>query len=138
MLVPLDFSGQSRQALEHAVPLARKFGAKILLVHVLPPPYHAAAEIGLILPGIEGLRKGALMRLEATASKLVPARLQAGCSVLTGHPARQILELAEEREVDMIVLTTKGRTGVSRLLLGGTASHVMRRAGCPVLSVRRP
>lgn len=131
ILVPLDFSGKSRQALHYAVPLAQKFSARIHLVHVLPDPGKT--------PRDEQVRQrlAALKRLGQTAAQLMPPRLHAGNAVLAGKPAPAILALAEKNSIDLIVLTTKGRDGLKRALVGSTAEHIMRHAPCPVMSVRR-
>lgn len=130
ILVPLDFSGKSRQALRYAVPMAQKFTARIHLVHVLPAPAKAD------LADLPRRKQAAIKRL-GEMSGLLPPRLRAGNAVLVGEPARQILQLAEQNEIDLIVLTTKGLTGLRRVLVGSTAESIMRRAVCPVLSVRR-
>lgn len=131
VLVPLDFSGKSRQALRYAVPVAQKFAAKIHLVHVLPPPGKAE------LPDRARLKLTALRRLGELAVELLPPRLRAGNAVLVGKPAEQILQLAVKNNIDLIVLTTKGRSGLARVIVGSTAESIMRHAPCPVLSVRR-
>ena len=130
LLVPLDFSGQSRQALRYAVPIAQKFSAKIHLVHVLKPVGKAE------LAELPHLKHAAIKRL-GEMTDLLPARLRAGNAVLTGRPAEQILQLAQKNNIDLIVLTTKGRTGLRRALVGSTAEHIMRHAPCPVISIRR-
>ncbi|MFZ5493789.1 MAG: universal stress protein [Verrucomicrobiota bacterium] len=131
ILVPLDFSGKSRQALRYAVPLAQKFSARIHLVHVLPDPGKT--------PQDEQIRQrlAAMKRLGQTAAQLMPPRLRAENAVLTGKPADEILALAQKNAIDLIVLTTKGRSGLRRALVGSTAEHIMRHAPCPVMSVRR-
>ncbi len=131
VLVPLDFSGKSRQALRYAVPIAQKFSAKIHLVHILPPPGKAE------LPDLARIKFTALKRLGEMAAELLPPRLRAGNAVLVGKPAEQILQLAEKNNIDLIVLTTKGRSGLARVIVGSTAESIMRHASCPVLSVRR-
>lgn len=130
ILVPLDFSGKSRQALRYAVPLAQKFTARIHLVHVLPPPGKADQA------DLPRRKLDALKRL-GEMSGLLPARLRAGNAVLVGKPAEQILQLAEKNNIDLIVLTTKGLSGLKRVLVGSTAETIMRQARCPVLSVHR-
>ena len=129
LLVPLDFSGKSRQALRYALPLAVKFAARIVLLHVLP-----ARDAGKSGPE---LRLEAERRLARMSAQLVPPQLHGANLVLTGKPAAQILAAVAKHDIDLIVLTTKGETGLKRMLLGGTAEHVMRHARCPVLSVRR-
>lgn len=130
LLVPLDFSGQSRQALRYAVPLAQKFSARIHLVHVLPAVRQAE------LTELPRLKHGAIKRL-GDMSALLPPRLRAGNAVLVGTPAGEILALAAKNNIDLIVLTTKGRSGLKRALVGSTAEHIMRHALCPVMSIRR-
>lgn len=130
LLVPLDFSGKSRQALRFAVPLAQKFAAKIHLVHVLPSPRKAE------LDDLPRLKYSAIKRLGDMSAQM-PPRLRAGNAVLVGRPAEEILALVARNNIDLIVLTTKGRTGLRRVLVGSTAEHIMRHAQCPVMSVRR-
>jgi len=130
LLVPLDFSGKSRQALRYAVPIAQKFSTRIHLVHVLLAPGKGE------LSDLPRLKLAALKRL-GEMSALLPLRQRAGNAVLVGKPAEEILALAAKNNIDLIVLTTKGRTGLKRMLVGSTAEHIMRHAPCPVMSVRR-
>ncbi len=132
ILVPLDFSGKSRQALRYAIPIAQKFSARIHLVHVLPPPGKTPKDEQL------KQRMAALKRLGQTAEQLMPPRLHAGNAVVAGKPGREILRLAEQNGIDLIVLTTKGGSGgLQRAIIGSTAEEIMRHASCPVMSVRR-
>lgn len=132
LLVPLDFSGKSRQALRYAVPLAQKFSARIHLVHVLSPGRIADQA------NLPRLQAEALRRLDRMAAELLPPRLQSDNLVLIGEPARQILGAASKLDADLIVLTTKDRSGFRRVLLGSTVERVIRHARCPVMSIRRP
>jgi universal stress protein A len=131
ILVPLDFTGKSRQALRYAVPIAQKFLARIHLVHVLPPA-GKTDKAELIHQ-----RQTALKQLGQLSQQLLPPRLRAECAVLNGNPADEILGLAEKNRIDLIVLTTKGESGLKRVLVGSTAEQIMRHALCPVMSVRR-
>ncbi len=131
ILVPLDFSGKSRQALRYAVPIAQKFSARIHLVHVLPDPGKTPKD------EVTRQRTVALKRLGEMSLSLLPPRVRAENAVLTGKPAEQILALAGQQTIDLIVLTTKGRSGLKRVLVGSTAEEIMRHAPCPVMSVRR-
>lgn len=137
ILVPLDFSGQSRQALRWAVPLAAQHKARITLVHVLPLPPYQAVELELPLPRLAEQQDAALRRLEKTAAAHIPPALHDQNLVLTGHAGPQIVDAAHEHAIDLIVISTKGRSGLQRLLLGSTAEHVVRHARCPVLAIRR-
>lgn len=148
LLVPLDFSGKSRQALRYAIPLAQKFAARIVLLHVIAPAPGMAPAPGFasvpgfastaVIPPDRARRKNdALTRLDGMAARLLPRSLRSQNLVRFGRPADAILTTAGQIDADIIVMTTHGRTGLGRFFLGSTAEQVMRRAGCPVLSVRR-
>lgn len=130
ILVPLDFSGKSRQALRYAIPLAQKFSARIHLVHVLPTSKATKDEL-------IRLRLTALKRLGEMSEQFLPPRVRAENAVLEGKPADEILSLAKKNNIDLIVLTTKGSSGLKRALVGSTAEQIMRQAACPVMSLRR-
>lgn len=131
ILVPTDFSPCSRTALSLAVALASgDHDASISLIHVTEasvPTY--SEDLGVLEP--ESLRTEAEM-LAATRGKDVTIDAQ----VIHGDPKTKIIEFAEAHDIDLIVLGTTGRTGVSKLLMGSTAEAVMRRAKCPVITVR--
>ena len=131
ILVPVDFSGKSRQALRYAVPIAQKFSARIHLVHVLPVPGKARPD------DVARQRLVALRRLGQMVQQLLPPRVRAEFAVTFGRPADEILSLATKNRVDLIVLSTKGRSGLKRALVGSTAESIMRHATCPVMSIRR-
>lgn len=133
ILVPLDFSGKSRQALRYATPLAQKFASEIILLHVLPPAAKAARSDA---PTTEPTR-AALRRLDSMAEALIPPDFRGANVVRTGSPYGEILAAARKLDVDMIVLTTHGNSGLKRFFVGSTAEQVMRHATCPVLSIRR-
>lgn len=140
ILVPLDFSGKSRQALDFAVPLAQQYGGKIILVHVVElmpsyPPY--PAEMMIAAPTPRPDTKASREALSNFARELVPRELLARAIVRTGRAYREILDVAIEEDVDLIVIATHGYTGLKHVLLGSTTEHVVRYAHCPVLTVRR-
>jgi len=137
ILVPLDFSGKSRQALRYAVPFAHKFSARIVLVHVLDTRRSAVASVGLLGATPAQRQAAALSRLDATAAKLIPESLRDQSVVLSGQPAAQILAAIDRFDIDLLVLSTKGKSGLKRILVGSTAEKLMREARCPVVSVRR-
>lgn len=140
ILVPLDFSGKSRQALNVAVPLAQRYGGRILLIHIVEPVYTYAP-----FPGGNGaapldpnpLEQRARETLDALADELVPRELLAETIVNVGQAWHGIVEAAHETEADLIVIATHGFTGLKHTLLGSTTERVVRHAHCPVLTVRR-
>lgn len=137
IVVPTDFSPASERAIMHARELAERFGASVLLLHVVEDPYAAAAwsEAFLAMPDIrEPLRQEALKRLEEAASAF--AGLPTTMEAVVGTPAATIVKAAADRSADLIVMGTHGRSGVAHLLLGSVAERVIRLAPCPVLTVR--
>jgi nucleotide-binding universal stress UspA family protein len=139
ILVPLDFSSCSLQALRHALTLARICAAEILLVHVLEPLHP-----GSMLEGAETRRLHELAlheaahRLGELARTNVKQHAQVRCLVRAGKPFAVIATLARKTGSDLIVVGTHGHTGFPAVLLGSTAERVARRAPCPVLLVREP
>jgi len=125
ILIPTDFSGSAEQAVQHALTLAAREQAQILLLHVLP---------GLAVPGTEDRR-------QATAEQwLQDLARQASVPVHTlvvwGDPAVEICRVAQERQCDLIALSTHGRTGRTLELIGSVVDAVVRRAPCAVLIFR--
>lgn len=134
ILVPVDFSECSRKALDYAIPLAEQFGAELVLLHVTPanPPVPELGPVDVV--GIDEATQG-LAELQASVSTAIASH-SVQRVVRTGEPHTEIVRVAAERGIDMIVLSTHGRTGLSRVLLGSTAEKVVRHAPCPVLVVR--
>ena len=120
ILVATDFSRCSDHAISAAVALARHFGARLHLLHVVPT---------------ELMRKAALDRLGAVArgheSEGMPSRI----SVAEGQPASEIVRYATRESVDLIVLGTHGRTGLAHAVMGSVAETVVRTAPCQVLTI---
>ena len=134
ILVPTDFSEPSQRAMTYAFELAQKVGAKLSLLHVIEVPVYAI-EVYLPLQDLEQDARRELARLlpEAEAAHVDVTRL-----VAMGGPYEKILETATAEQVDLIVMATHGRTGLSHLVLGSVAERVVRLAPCPVLTIRPP
>jgi nucleotide-binding universal stress UspA family protein len=140
ILVPSDFSDCSEEALHYALELARRFDANLHLLHVVQDPVTQpwAAE-GFSVPLFEVVdqwQKQAEERLRASVPEADRARTTVVSVVAT--PYAEILDYASAHQVDLIVMGTHGRGGVSHMLLGSIAERIVRRAPCPVLTVRRP
>jgi nucleotide-binding universal stress UspA family protein len=133
ILFPTDFSTTGQAALELATSLARDRGAKLLIAHVEEPPMAYGG--GEFYYGIDEPNRDELHRM---LREVLPADPAVGFEhrLLIGSPARAIVHLAEKENVDMIVMPTHGRTGVLRLLMGSVAEEVVRKAKCPVLTVK--
>jgi nucleotide-binding universal stress UspA family protein len=144
-LVPVDFSACSVTAVHAAAAFARAFGGKLDLVHFwdVSPMLSADAltvDSGMVTPGLTRAAKvdaeqGLAEFLRRVGSQRLPI---ARTRIERGNPARAIVTLAERGDYDLVALGTHGRTGLSRLLLGSVAEHVVRRCRCPVLTVREP
>jgi universal stress protein A len=142
ILVPIDFSGKSRQALEFAVPLAERYGGRVFLIHVVQPP---AISTWQVIPGGEHylamdmsrMGEAARKELARLAARHIPARLRGRTLVRQGNPYSQITEAARQLKVDLIVMSTHGHTGMRRMLIGSVAERVVRHAPCAVLTIRR-
>jgi nucleotide-binding universal stress UspA family protein len=135
ILHPTDFSKHSDVALRLAASLARTYGAELVRAHVAEPPMPIATEGLMIVP--------TMLDLEAIRKQLDDVPVEDGSLavrrvVLEGDPATELLELADEVECDLIVLGTHGRTGLTRMLMGSVAEELVRRAKCPVLTVKNP
>lgn len=135
ILIPTDFSHTGDAALTLATSLARERGATLLIVHVEEPPAaYGGGEMyyGMPDPVTEDLR--------SMLKEVVPPDPSVPCEhrLLTGDPASAIVRLAKEEAVELIVMGTHGRTGLMRLLMGSVAEAVVRRAPCPVLTLRQP
>ena len=136
ILVPLDFSRASIQALKYAIPLAKEFDATIHLVHVQPTDELTAISNagGLMLNCADAI---ALMQDRLSEALRKQGRFWPdNCHVVSGRPFEEICKLAREIEADLIVLPTRGLSRLKHVLLGSTAERVVRYAPCPVLIPR--
>jgi nucleotide-binding universal stress UspA family protein len=140
--VPTDFSKHSETALKYAVSFAEKFGAEIYLLHVvqdfalfLPDTVTAGPPI---LPPVEELTAAVRTALDRIVKEHHLERLQVHGEAREGTPYHEIITFAKEKDVDLIIMGTHGRTGLAHLLLGSVAEKVVRKAPCPVLTVRDP
>jgi len=141
ILVPIDFSEYSIKALEYAIDFGRYFKSKLFLIHVIEPPlYPADFSMGqVVLPEIdENLNSRAEEELASIIDNKIAGKIEAEKIVKNGKPFIEIIETAEELDVDLIIIATHGHTGVEYLLFGSTAEKVVRKAPCPVLTLRSP
>jgi nucleotide-binding universal stress UspA family protein len=139
ILIPIDFSETSVQALPYAAALAERFEAEVVLLHVLEP-LPMPPDSGYI-PQTQGVDEAAqqaahnhLLRLSEVFSDTIATKTL----VRVGLPFQEIAGTAKSLAADLITLTTHGYTGLTHVLLGSTAERVVRHADCPVLTVRDP
>lgn len=135
ILCPVDFSEHSEFALNYATQLAKESGAVLHLVHVHEDalPYDTGFGGYIPAPTDMGAVEAELKRVKPSAPDVSYQH-----AILVGDPATALVDYASEHKCDLIVLGTHGRTGLARLLMGSVAEAVVRRADCPVISVKQP
>jgi nucleotide-binding universal stress UspA family protein len=135
-----DFSEASERALDAAVGLAQQYGAELRVVHVIEPVHYvtgeefAAADLYTRLE--EATERSAATSMESLLGKIEKLGVKAESLLLKGTSAEQIVDAAKQRNADIIVIGTHGRTGLTKLFMGSVAGRVVSTADCPVLTVR--
>jgi nucleotide-binding universal stress UspA family protein len=138
ILVPIDFSPASKNAFSYAVRFAEEFAAELTLLYVLAPaPSPSFAGI----PGAPAFSETDLSSTEKNLRTLIASarngmRKCARWTMRAGVPSHEIVEMAKEADIDLIVIATHGYTGWKHFCIGSTAERVVRAAPCPVLVVR--
>lgn len=135
---PVDFSEPARAALQLAAELARTFGAELTLFHAYQLPGYTLPEGSVVvsprmMQELADLAEAHLAEWKGLALSMGVAEVRTAKEV--GEPALEIVEFARQGGFDLLVVGTHGRTGLRHALLGSTAERVVRRAGCPVLTV---
>jgi nucleotide-binding universal stress UspA family protein len=134
ILHPTDFSEAADAAYHLACSLARDHGSRLVILHVLTGPTVAYTE-GLTLPPTQTIKDEIWAKLDS----IVPTEsIDVERHLVEGEVAAEILHVAEETNADLIVMGNHGRSGLSRLLMGSDAEFVVRKATCPVLTVKVP
>ncbi len=138
ILCPIDYSDCSKEALKYAVSFAMKDEAKLYLLHVIDT--HRFDEyldkiVGQI--NVDEIIKQLKTRLLACIPEEIRNDMKIEASVVQGIPFAEIISVAKKNKIDMIVMGTHGRTGIVHILIGSVAEKVVRKAPCPVLTVRQ-
>ena len=141
ILVPIDFSEPCKNAVRYAFTLGKLYDAHLDLLHVVEgwihPAFYTTWDKSILdfMPDIQSKTNSAI---DEFIADLNPEGLSVEKHVDEGRPHSLIVDFAEERSTDLIVIATRGLGAIDHLLLGSTAEKVVRRAPCPVLSVKRP
>ncbi|MCB0751484.1 MAG: universal stress protein [Ignavibacteriae bacterium] len=141
ILVPIDFSNYSKNALRYAVNFSKKFNSKIYLVYVVEPViYPSDFSMGQVTFPVADLEMNerAKEELNNLAKNEISQEIEVETIIKTGKPFVEINETASELDIDLIIIATHGHTGVEHLFFGSTAEKVVRKAPCPVLTLREP
>jgi nucleotide-binding universal stress UspA family protein len=143
VLFPTDFSELSLHALAYARSFAEAFKAELHVLHVVDEAYQywmaAAPNTMPIGPTPAEIAAGAKAELDKFVKKnLVDVRIPTSATLIVGRPFLEIIRYARDKVIDLIVLGTHGRSGLSHVLLGSVAEKVVRKSPCPVLTIRHP
>jgi nucleotide-binding universal stress UspA family protein len=140
ILYPTDFSESSLEALKYALSFAKEYRAKLVILHVINENIFTES---LNLPrvvSIDTLEKEMVREAEKRMKSLIPAAtrktVERETVILKGAPFLEIIRFARENDVDLIIIGTHGRSGFQQIIFGSTAEKVVRKAPCPVLSVK--
>ncbi|MBS7649869.1 MAG: universal stress protein [Candidatus Bathyarchaeia archaeon] len=134
LLVPVDGSESSNMAVKYACEIAHKFGSEITLLCVIPPPIVLGVEAGVI--DYRPLEESGRTVIEKAKRMVESAGLSASTRLETGQVADIIVNIAKEEKTDLIIIGSRGLSGVKRFLLGSVSNRVSHHAPCPVLIVR--
>lgn len=139
ILVPQDFSDYSLHALRYAITFAELFKSELVVLHIVEPiVYPADFSFGQVsIPAMEEeIRKHSEEQLNELVEKEIPEKVKATPIIRVGKPFIEIVEAAKAENADLIVISSHGRTGMDHVLFGSTADKVVRKAPCPVLTIR--
>jgi nucleotide-binding universal stress UspA family protein len=141
IVVPTDFSEYSLRAIDYGVEIAARFDSHLTLAYVVEPLLQTA-DLTWTTVDFEELNKShremAEKQLHGIIVERIPKGIRCDSVVLFGKPFLEILKYAKDQNADMIVMATHGRGAISHLLMGSTAEKVVRKAPCPVLTVKHP
>jgi nucleotide-binding universal stress UspA family protein len=138
ILVPIDFSEYSKNALTFAISIAEQFHSELILIYVVEPAIYPA-DLGFGQVALPNIERELSTRGKAELEQLIASQVKHGVSarsmIRNGKPFLEILAAAKDEDIDLIVIATHGHTGVEHLLFGSTAEKVVKKAHCPVLMV---
>ena len=141
IVVPTDFSGHSLRALSYALGLAGKYDADVKILFVNEPGLQVSdmAWVGVDERSLKDEHvKEARANLDKIVREQIPPDMAVEAIIRSGDAVDEIIAYADEVNADLIVMATHGRTGLSHMLMGSTAEQVIRRASCPVLTLKHP
>ena len=141
IVVPTDFSEQSLSALDYAVGLAETYQARLKVVFVNEPGLKISdmAWVGVERRSMDEEQLTEARRsIEKVVLDRIPLEVAADAEILHGDAVVKIIEYASDVNADLIVMATHGRTGMSHVLLGSVAEQVVRKAPCPVMTLKYP
>jgi universal stress protein A len=138
ILVPTDFSKYADHALNYAIELAQRLQARLILLHIIHTmPLGVVEESAMLPPSYwQELETSIEQSMEESLKHLADVGLQGETIIIHGVPFQTIIDTAKGKDVDLIIMGTHGRTGLTHALMGSVAEKVVRLAPCPVLVTR--
>ncbi len=142
ILMATDFSAYSKEALEYAVHLVKRLGGSLYLLHVFESRYFSPGEVMLgvlsedIHQWVKQIKEEESKKLNTVTDEVRQQVTEVHAIFKTGMPFLEIIKTAEEIHADLIVVGAHGRTGMAHVLMGSVAERVVRKASCPVLTVK--
>ncbi|NQU08466.1 MAG: universal stress protein [Candidatus Abyssubacteria bacterium] len=142
ILFPTDFSEHSKHAFTYALSFAKEYGARLYMLHVIEDVQYLANAYMFdvpMMPSFADMEQNRQKEMEEFIEREVAdASVSVEKVIKHGRPFVEIIQMAREENVDLIVIATHGRGGLEHVLFGSTAEKVVRKAPCPVLSIRLP
>ena len=141
ILCPVDFSDCSEHAMRYAMAFAEAYGSQLELLHVVEMPFlpsYSTAGIPEIHFPLDEIKKQSRERLDKLVEECGNERYKISGNVVVGAPFLEVVKVAKEGEFDLIVIGTHGRSGLKQMLIGSVAEKIVRKAPCPVLTVKHP
>jgi nucleotide-binding universal stress UspA family protein len=142
ILFPTDFSEHSEHALSYALSFAKEYGAKVHVLHVIEDVQYLANAYMFdvpVMPSFADIEQSRLKEMQEFIERVITdPTIEIEKTIKRGRPFIEIIRTAREEDVDLIVIATHGRSGLEHVLFGSVAEKVVRKAPCPVLSIRRP
>ncbi len=141
ILVPTDFSNGAAYALNYAADMAQSMDSILHIIHVIEPVVYPA-DMGfsqITYVDVENeLKKSSDKKLGEITEELIQRKIKNHAEILFGTASNRITEYADDNDIDVICISTHGRSGIEHLLFGSTTEMVLRRSQCPVLALRFP
>lgn len=136
VLIPTDFSELSKRAVAEALPIVKKLNASVVFVHVLERLDHPDDMTALFDEGYAYLMDRSHALLNDLVIQAKQAGIEAQAELKNGVPHVEIVELAQQKGVDLIIMGTHGRTGFNHLMMGSQTERVLRKAACSVMTIK--
>lgn len=140
ILYPTDFSEYSAHAIPYVKEFAKRFNAKVTLAHVVAVPAYAGSyEVAIDFASLQdAMTQASKKKIDAMKADFVKDGVETDCVIEIGTAFVEIINIARSQEADLIILATHGFGALKHILMGSTAERVVRKAPCPVLTLRHP